>query len=163
MKIKQNEYLYIHTNIMNIYIYIYMCVCVCVPHGKETTVFYCIKWVGVGGLFLMWWSSPTTCHCQGCLNNPIFSNSGLCAARWAHFMYHHELCPTSLSHHFSLLKSFRPSGEKNYHRILFLSLDLSSISSFSRLLSLYPLESCLYTSYSLDCYCSIWPYLSPRK
>ena len=37
-------------------------------------------------------------HHRGCLNNPIFSNLGLCAACWAHFMCHHELWPISVSH-----------------------------------------------------------------
>ena len=44
-------------------------------------------------------------HHRGCLNNPIFSNLGLCAACWAHFMCHHELWPTSVSHPFSSLNS----------------------------------------------------------
>ena len=41
-------------------------------------------------------------HHRGCLNNPIFSNVGLCAVCWTHFMCHHELWPTSVSHPFSL-------------------------------------------------------------
>ena len=36
-----------------------------------------------------------------CLNYPIFSNLGLCAACVAHFMCHHELWSTSVNHHFS--------------------------------------------------------------
>ena len=44
-------------------------------------------------------------HHWGCLNNPVFSNLGLCAARWAHFMCHHELWPTSVSHLFFFLNS----------------------------------------------------------
>ena len=52
--------------------------------------------------FLRWWP-PSTMHAGGsfniyahhrwCLNNPIFSNLGSCAACWAHFMCHHELWP----------------------------------------------------------------------
>ena len=50
------------------------------------------------GLFLRCWS-PQPCggsfnifgHRRECLNNPIFSNMGLCGACWAHFMCHHEL------------------------------------------------------------------------
>ena len=41
----------------------------------------------------------------GCLNNPFSLNLGLCAARWAHFMCHHELWPTSVCHPFSSLNS----------------------------------------------------------
>ena len=44
-------------------------------------------------------------HHRGYLNNPIFSNLGLCAACWARFMGHHELWPTSVSHPFSCLNS----------------------------------------------------------
>ena len=44
-------------------------------------------------------------HHQGWLNNPIFSNLGLCAACWARFMYDHQLWPTSVSHPFSSLNS----------------------------------------------------------
>ena len=42
---------------------------------------------------------------QGCLNNPIFSNLGLCAACWEIFMCHNELWPTLVSHTFSSLNS----------------------------------------------------------
>ena len=35
----------------------------------------------------------------------IFSNLGLCAACWAHFMCHHKFWPTSVSHPFSSLNS----------------------------------------------------------
>ena len=49
------------------------------------------------------------------LNYPIFSNLGLCTACWAHFMCHHELCPTSVSHPFSSLNSsLGLTGEKLY-------------------------------------------------
>ena len=71
------------------------------------------KWVGVGGFskvvatfnhvggsFNFFFG-----HHRGCLNNPIFSNLGLCAACWAHFICHHELWPTSVSHAFSSLDS----------------------------------------------------------
>ena len=44
-------------------------------------------------------------HHRGCLNNPIFSNLGLCAACWARFMCHHELWSTSVSHPCSSLSS----------------------------------------------------------
>ena len=52
----------------------------------------------VGGFFNLFMATT-------CLNNPIFSNLGLCAACWAHFMYHRELWPTSVGHPFSFLNS----------------------------------------------------------
>ena len=85
------------------------------------------------GAFLMWWLPSTMCagpqsiygcH-QGCLNNPIFSNLGLCAACCTHFMCHHELWPTSVSHPFSSLNnSLDYAGGKHYLPLLSLSLDL---------------------------------------
>ena len=52
---------------------------------------------------------------MGCLNNPIYSNLRLCAACWAHFMCHHELWPTSVSHLFSFLNnSLGFVGGKHY-------------------------------------------------
>ena len=56
----------------------YLCVCSCT----------CL-WMGA---FLRWWppstmwvgSSTFYGYHRGCLNNPIFSNLGLCAACWAH-------------------------------------------------------------------------------
>ena len=68
------------------------------------------QWVGIGGfskvvaifnhvggpLIYLW---PPL----GCLNNPIFSNLGLCGACWACFMCLHKLWPTSVSHPFSSL------------------------------------------------------------
>ena len=81
--------------------------------------------VGVGD-FLRWWP-PQPCgqvlksihgHQQGCLNNPIFSNLGLYAACWAHFMCHHELWPTSASHPLSSLNSCLGfAGGKHYQKI----------------------------------------------
>ena len=59
-------------------------------------------------------------HHQGCLNSPTFSNLGSCAACWAHFMCHHELWPTSLSHPFSSLNSsLGHAGRKHYQKITF--------------------------------------------
>ena len=76
------------------------------------------------GAFLRWWppsamwADPLIFLWRGCLNNPIFSNFGLCAACWAHFMYHHELWPTSVGHPFSFLNSFWGlTGEKHYQKI----------------------------------------------
>ena len=56
-------------------------------------------------------------HHRGCLNNPIFSNLGLCAACWAHFLCHDELWPTSVSHpFFSLNSSLSFAGGKHYQK-----------------------------------------------
>ena len=55
---------------------------------------------------------------RGCQNNPICSNLGLCAVCWAHFMYHHELWPTSVGHPFSFLNSsWGLTGRKHYQKI----------------------------------------------
>ena len=54
-------------------------------------------------------------HHRGCLNNPIFSNLGLCAVCWARFMYHYELWPTSVSHPFSHLNSSSGLAEGNHY------------------------------------------------
>ena len=57
------------------------------------------------GSFLRWWppsamwAGPLSFygHHRGCLNYLIFLNLGLCAACWAHFMWHHKFWPTSAS------------------------------------------------------------------
>ena len=60
-------------------------------------------------------------HHRGCLNNPISSNLGLCAACWARFMCDHELWSTSLSHPFSSLNnSLDFAGGKHYQKITIL-------------------------------------------
>ena len=70
-------------------------------------------WVGVGVFFNL-----CKCHHHGCLNNPIFSNLGLCAACWAHLMCHHELWPTPVRRHFSFLnRSLCLTGGKYYQKI----------------------------------------------
>ena len=78
------------------------------------------------GAFLRWWPPSTMWagplsfygHHRGCLNNPIFSNLGLCAACWAHFMCHHELWPTSLGHPFYFLNSsWGLTRGKHYQKI----------------------------------------------
>ena len=57
-------------------------------------------------------------HHQGCLNNTTFSNLGLCAACWACFMCHPELCPTWVNHTFSFLNSSLSfTGGKHYQKI----------------------------------------------
>ena len=48
----------------------------------------------------------------------LVSNLGLCAACWAHFMCHHELWPTSVSHPFSSLNSsWCLAGGKYYQKL----------------------------------------------
>ena len=65
----------------------------------------------VGGSFNLSWPHRV------CLNNPIFSTLGLCAACWAHFMCHHGLWPTSVSHPFSFLNSsLGLTGGKYYQK-----------------------------------------------
>ena len=104
--------------------------------------------VGWGSGLLRCWSPSTMWagslifqyHHWGCLNNPIFSNLGLCATCWAHFMCHQELWPALASHPFSSL--FRPCWrkilQKNYYPYLktcsskFCSSKLLSVYSFWR-------------------------------
>ena len=67
----------------------------------------------VGGSFNLFYGRH-----RGCVNNPIVSNLGLCAACWAHFTCHHELWPTSVSHSFSFLNSsLGLAGGKHYQKI----------------------------------------------
>ena len=92
------------------------------------------------------------------LNNPIFSNLGLCAAC---FMCHHELWPTSVSHPFSLNSSIGLLGGKHYQKITIAYLwTYSSKFCYSRLLSLYSFLSLsfLLTFFWLVCYCSLWVF-----
>ena len=94
---------------------------------------------GVWGLFLRWWPPSTmwegplifSCPRPGCLNNPIFSNLRLCAACRPHFMCHHELWPTSVSHPFSSLNSSLGLCKRKYYQeITILSLHLFKILLF---------------------------------
>ena len=65
----------------------------------------------VGGSFILFMA-------MGCLNNPIFSNLGLCAACWTCFMSHHQLWPTSVIHPCSSLNSSLGfAGGKHYQKI----------------------------------------------
>ena len=67
----------------------------------------------MGGSFNLFYG-----HHQGCLNNPIFSNLGLCAVCWAHFICHHELWPTSVGSPFPFLNSsWGLTGGKHYQKI----------------------------------------------
>ena len=105
------------------------------------------------GLFLCRTSVIMYDNHWGCLNNPIFSNSGLCAACWAHFMCHHELWPTSVSHLFSYLNSSLGfAGGKDYQKI--------TIPIFSLVLQNFVIPGCfpyiLFYSCLFSLLCSGW-------
>ena len=97
-----------------------------VKYQDEKTSQFSSRCCGLGA-FLRWWPPSTMWagpliffygYHRGCLNNPIFSNLGLCAACWAHFMCHHELWPTSVSQPFSFLNSsLGLAGGKYYQKI----------------------------------------------
>ena len=85
------------------------------------------------GAFLRWWPPSAMWadllifygHHLGCLNNPIISNLGWCAACWAHFVCHHKLWPTSVSDPFSSLNRSLGFTEGNITRkLLSLSIEL---------------------------------------
>ena len=88
---------------------------------------------------------------------PSFSNLGLCAARWARFMCHHELWPTSVSHPFSFLySSLGLAGGKHFQKI--------TISVFRVVFQNFAIPGCfiffycyiLLTLFWFICYCSMW-------
>ena len=135
---------------------------------------HCLSpWVRGWGLgaFLRWWPPSAMWegplifygHHRGCLNNPIFSNLGLCASCWAHFVCHQKLWPTSLSHPFSSLNRSLGFTEgnitRNYYPYL---LNYFSKFCFSRLLLWYSFLSLyfLLTFFWVGCYCSMWLFQS---
>ena len=100
----------------------------------------------------------------GCLNNPIFSNLGLCPACWAHFMCHRELWPTSLGHPFS--RSLGLAGRKHYQkitvpifRLVIKNFAVPGYFPYILFLSL----SFLLTFFRLVCYCSMWLSTPPHS
>ena len=90
-----------------------------------------INWMG-GDFFsviVRWWPLSTMWrvlksihgHHRGCLNNPIFSNLGLCASCWARFMCYHTLWPSSVSHPFSSFNSSLGfAGGQHYQKVIIL-------------------------------------------
>ena len=101
-------------------------------------------------------------HHWGCLNNPIFSNLGLCAACWTCFMCHHELWPTSVSYPFSSLTSLLGfTGGQCYQKI--------TIPIFRRNLQILHFQVAfsyilffrhLFSLLSSFFYCSMWLFFS---
>ena len=72
------------------------------------------------GAFLRCWPTSTmwAAHFNIFMDNPIFSNLGLCAVCWARFMCHYELGSTSVGHPFSFLNSsWGLTGGKHYQKI----------------------------------------------
>ena len=125
-------------------------------------------WVGVGGFSQV---LVTFNNVDGsfnifltlCLNNPIFSNLGLCAACWVRFMCHHELWPTSVSHPFSSLNSsLGYAGGKHYQKITIpmfrLVLQNFSIPGYFPFILFY--RYLFLAFFSLVCCCSVWLYFS---
>ena len=84
----------------------------------------------------MWVGHPLKCHHQGCLAYPIFSNFGLCAECWTHFMCHHELWPISESHPLSYINNslgYQKITDPIFTFFLFLVVFLTFCSSLSSL------------------------------
>ena len=63
-------------------------------------------------------SSNNDHHQEVSLNNPLFSNLGLSAVCWTHFMCHHELWPTSVGHPFSGGKHYQKIAITNFRFVL---------------------------------------------
>ena len=113
------------TNWHLIYIYIYIWPWgLCMFCGEVCSM---EQWVGIGGFskvvatFNHVWvlNSFVTASIWDVWIIPYFFNLGLCAACWAHFMCHHELWPTSVSHPSSFLNiSLGLAGGKHYQKIV---------------------------------------------
>ena len=78
--------------------------------------------------------------------NPIFSTLGFSATCWSHFMCHHKLWPSSVSHPFSSLNSsLGLTGGTFYQKIIILIFGLILQNfGFSRLLFLFSSLSLSY-------------------
>ena len=106
----------------------WLCLLIYLSYTWLSQIMLCIvtlRWVGGGGFSKV---VATFNHVGGAFNLfmattgdvriiPSFSNFRLCAAYWAHFMCHHELWLTSVSHLFSSLNSSSDSaGGKDYQK-----------------------------------------------
>ena len=83
-------------------------------HGDINTFWHnsCrICWLGGLSIFFK-------CQCHGCFNNSNIQNLGLCTACWTHFMCHHQLWPTSVSHPFSFLTSSLGFAAGKHYKII---------------------------------------------
>ena len=117
-----------------------------------------IQWVGVGGFsklvttFSHVGGSFIYGHQRGCLNYPIFPNLGLCVPCCAHFMCHHELWPTPMSHDFSFpTSSLVFAGGKHYQKV--------NLPIFRLVLKNFAIQGC--SPYILSNY-YISPYYLPK-
>ena len=121
-------------------------------HLKQS---YLAQWVGVGGFSKV---VATFNH------YPIFSNLGLCAARWACFMCHRELWPTSVRHPFSSLNSSLSfAGGKHYQKItipIFRPVLQNFVIPGYKIHNSFQLLPFLLTFFRLVCYCNVWLYFS---
>ena len=108
-------------------------------------------------------------HHWGCLNNPVFSNLGLCAVCWAHLMCSHKLWSTSVGHPFSFLNSsLGLTWGKHYQKITiaifrFVPQNFTIPGYFFLLCYSFLWLSFILTFSWLVCYCSVWLYFSPES
>ena len=101
-------------------------------------------YISISILFRSDCCSPYVCiyHQQGCPNNPIPWNLGLCAACWACSTCLHELWPTLVSHPFSSLNSsLGLAGGKHYQKV--------SISILGLVLQNFALPGCFSIFFSI--------------
>ena len=84
-----------------------------IPGACATHNFMYLARAHVGGSFKFF-----KCHHHGCLDNPIFSNLGLCTACWAHSMCHEALWSTPVNRLLSSFNNFQGLvGGKHSHKI----------------------------------------------
>ena len=114
-------------------------------------------WVGAGGFSKV---IATLNHVGGSFNlfMAITLNLGFCAVCWTHFMFHHKLWPTSVSHPSSFLNSSIGLAGRNHYQKTTIPVFRVVLQKFcySRLLSLYYFLSLYYLLivFWLVCYCS---------
>ena len=75
-------------------------------------------WVGAGGFSKV---MATLNHVGGSFNLFMATtlNLGFCAVCWAHFVFHHKLWPTSVSHPSSSLNSSLGLAGRNHYQLFF--------------------------------------------